>query len=206
MPSYFNSATGFATTVPGDVSVGEDLTVTDDATVADQLLLTETPGSHAATPTVAFGDGDTGLYESADDTLNIATAGVSRATLSSVGFSLTSGGIYASAATSPAALTGDVTDYSPSGLSTSGALRVDPGAAGRVINSLATGSSGRYLLVMNISATQTLTLRHDDGATGTAANRFLCPNNASVVIPVNGSRLLWYDGTSSRWRVFGPVA
>lgn len=206
MPSYFNSATGFATTVPGDVSVGDDLTVTDDATVADQLLLTEAAGNHAATPTVAFGDGDTGLYEAADDTLNIATAGVSRATLSSVGFSLTSGGIYASAVTSPAALTGDVTNYSPSGLSASGALRVDPGAAGRVINSLATGSSGRYLLVMNISATQTLTLLHDDGATGTAANRFLCPDNASVVIPVNGSRLLWYDGTSSRWRVFGPVA
>ena len=28
------------------------------------------------TPTLAFGDGDTGLYESADDTLNVSIAGV----------------------------------------------------------------------------------------------------------------------------------
>jgi hypothetical protein len=32
----------------------------------------------AATPTLAFGDGDTGFYESADDTLRISLAGVNR--------------------------------------------------------------------------------------------------------------------------------
>lgn len=252
MPSYFNSATGFATTVPGDVSVGDDLTVTDDATVADQLLLTEAAGNHAATPTLAFGDGDTGLYESADDTLNIVSEGVAVAQVNTgdqlvllespgnhaaaptlafgdgdTGFyeisddliAVTCSGavrfqvattalvnsvaMYHQAVSSPAALTGDVTDYATGNIVV---LRVDPGAAGRTINSLASPVSGKVLMVLNISATQPLTLRHDDGATGTAAQRIYCPNNVSVVIPPNGSRLLWYDGTSSRWRVFGAVA
>jgi len=39
----------------------------------------------AATPTLSFGDGDSGLYESADDTLNIATAGTSQLTIDSTG-------------------------------------------------------------------------------------------------------------------------
>ena len=43
--------------------------------------------SEAATPTLAFGDGDTGLYESADDILNFAFAGISRWALSNSNFS-----------------------------------------------------------------------------------------------------------------------
>lgn len=40
------------------------------------MTLTETPGSHAAAPTFALGDGDTGFYESADDFLRVSTGGV----------------------------------------------------------------------------------------------------------------------------------
>ncbi len=40
-----------------------------------------------ATPTLGFGDGDTGWYESIDDTLTFATGGVGRYLLSSVGIS-----------------------------------------------------------------------------------------------------------------------
>jgi hypothetical protein len=42
----------------------------------DNLLLSQAPGSHAASPTLRFGDGDTGLYESVDDTLVVSLAGV----------------------------------------------------------------------------------------------------------------------------------
>lgn len=257
MPSYFNSATGFATTVPGDVSVGDDLTVTDDATVADQLLLTETPGSHAATPTVAFGDGDTGLFESADDTLNlvsegvavaqvntgdqlvllespgnhaaapslafgdadtgfyessddtlvIATGGIGRISTSSSGVAIYNGGFYLQSPTSPSALTGDQTDWHPSGGTSSMGLRIDPGAADRTINSLNLSmGAGRLIYLFNLSTTQTVTLKHDDGATGTATMRFLCPNGVNFVIPTNGTAVVWYDAMSSRWRVIGPVA
>jgi len=40
----------------------------------------------AATPTLSFGDGDTGFYESSDDQFFMATAGVARAGLNTLGF------------------------------------------------------------------------------------------------------------------------
>jgi hypothetical protein len=51
----------------------------------------------AVTPTLAFGDGDTGLYESADDTLTFAIAG-------SASFSVASTGLTAANANGPAML------------------------------------------------------------------------------------------------------
>ena len=53
------------------------------------MTLTETPGSLAASPTLAFGDGDTGFYESADDALRISIAGVNKF------FALLVDGVYA---------------------------------------------------------------------------------------------------------------
>lgn len=41
----------------------------------DNLLLSQTPGSHAASPTLRFGDGDTGMYEVVDDAVNFSNAG-----------------------------------------------------------------------------------------------------------------------------------
>ncbi len=42
----------------------------------------------AATPGLAFGDGDSGFYESADDTLHFSTAGATRGNISAGGFAL----------------------------------------------------------------------------------------------------------------------
>jgi len=42
------------------------------------LDLTEAAGDHSAAPTVGFGDGDSGFYESADDILNISLAETQR--------------------------------------------------------------------------------------------------------------------------------
>lgn len=212
------SATGDITTTTGTVSA-EQLTSTDDANVADQLKLTETPGANGATPTLAFGDLDTGLWESADDTLNVGTNSLTRLTFAS-GYVMVANltGVGArlvlndhtfevASVISPAALGGDATDYSPTGLSTyASVVRVDPGGANRVINSMAGGNAGRMVWIMNIGTGNTLSLLHDDTSTGTAAMRFFCPNNATLVIPANGSAQVMYDAVSSRWRVLGPVA
>lgn len=64
---------------------------------------------------------------------------------------------------------------------------------------LSSGTDGRYLVV---SATGgPLVLAHDSVTETTAANRILSPTVTDVTIADEGSALLWYDGTSSRWRI-----
>ena len=48
---------------------------TGDATFAGQIKSTQAAGSHNATPTLAFGDGDSGFYERFDDDIRVSIAG-----------------------------------------------------------------------------------------------------------------------------------
>ncbi len=63
------------------------------------------------------------------------------------------------------------------------------------------GGDGRILLIENVTAAQTLTLKHD--VTSTAGNRFYCPNGVDFAIPPHGAALVCYDNTATRWLVFG---
>ena len=102
----------------------------------------------------------------------------------------------------PSALTGDVNDYSPAGLSTANYLRIDPGAANRNITGLATGVAGRLLMLSNGGANN-LVLVYNSGSS-TAANRFFCPGLADVTVRPGGAVWLYYDGASAVWRVVAP--
>jgi hypothetical protein len=161
----------------------------------------------------ALGMKTTGLYESADNILVAETAGNARlqiaanslggvATLSGV-LLTASGGFQTQGTLSPAQLTGSQTDYNPFGgaINTVSDVRVDL-SNDWAINSMAAGGQGQHLWIWNISG-HSLTLLHDDGATGTANQRFLCPNNTSVVVRQNGGVEVRYDTVSSRWRVIG---
>lgn len=101
---------------------------------------------------------------------------------------------------SPTQLAGDVNDYAPTGFSTCDVMRLDGGAANRNITGLAGGAAGRYVIVHNIGTTNTLVLVHASGSSS-AANRFDLSGAANLTIAARGSTRLWYDGTSSLWRV-----
>lgn len=66
-------------TITGTLDVGGDVTLTDilvdTLEAALRVLISETPGAHEAAPDLAFGDGDTGLWEAADDQLWVGTGG-----------------------------------------------------------------------------------------------------------------------------------
>lgn len=100
---------------------------------------------------------------------------------------------------SPAQLTGDTDDWAPTDLSTAGTIRASTDAS-RNLTGLTGGSAGRQIRLINVGGFD-LVLAHD--ATSTAANRFLCPGSANLTLHPNDSVLLWYDGTSSRWRAIG---
>lgn len=100
---------------------------------------------------------------------------------------------------SPAQITANQNDYNPTGLSTATVLRLSSDAS-RNITSIAGGSDGRILILHNVGA-QDIVLTDDDGATGTAANRFAL--TANITMAADAVTILQYDSTSSRWRAVG---
>ncbi len=106
---------------------------------------------------------------------------------------------------SPAALAGGSTthNYAPAGLVASTQLLRQArsgGGGGLTVTGLVAGVDGQTLWFVNLSnaVVQNITLKMED-AGSTAANRFAIP--ADIAIPPDGAVLLYYDGTTSRWRV-----
>lgn len=71
-----------------------------------------------------------------------------------------------------------------------------------ILSSITGGTAGRILYLHNVGGNP-ITLLDDDGATGTAGNRFAI--SASVVLYPDYTVTLQYDATSQRWRVFGAA-
>lgn len=98
---------------------------------------------------------------------------------------------------SPTQLSANTDDYSPTGLSSAAVLRLSTDAS-RNLTGIQGGADGRILLLLNVGSNP-LVLKND--ATSTAANRFLL--NGDVTLNGGEAALLWYDSTSSRWRLIG---
>ncbi len=106
---------------------------------------------------------------------------------------------------SPAALAASQNDYS---IAASVALaRLTPAALGSTITGITAGTAGDFLYLINISVTagDTITLTNEDAASS-AANRFILASGTSSVIQPGGAIIIWYDGTSSRWRQIDRIA
>jgi hypothetical protein len=118
------------------------------------------------------------------------------------GMTLLEGGLRLGADITPASIGASQNNYAPTGVGDAAIIRQDVTAAGVSITGLATDGDGRVLIIVNLSATNSLTLPHESGAS-TAANRFTCPNAAGVIISPNGAATLLYDTTTARWRITG---
>lgn len=108
-----------------------------------------------------------------------------------------SGQFRLSGTISPAQLTADVNDYSPSGLSAATALRLSSDAE-RTITGLSGGAAGRLLTIVNVGS-QNIVLAHQSGSS-TAANRFLFASAAALTLAPEQAVTLRYDATTARWR------
>lgn len=103
-----------------------------------------------------------------------------------------SAAIVLSGIISPAQLIADVNNWSPTGLSTASAIRIDMNA-NRTVTGLAGGRAGRILRLKNVSDF-TLTIAGESVASA-EANRFA----SSLTIGPMQSVLIEYDGTDGRW-------
>jgi hypothetical protein len=82
-------------------------------------------------------------------------------------------------------------------LGTGGIIRISSDAA-RDITGFAGGTSGDARLLVNVGSFA-ITLRHQSTSSA-AANRIIGVSSADVQVPSQGSVVVFYDGTDSRWR------
>lgn len=97
----------------------------------------------------------------------------------------------------PATLSQFTANQNNLSLGTGGIIRISSDAA-RDITGFAATTSGDSRLLVNVG-TFAITLRHQS-TSSTAANRIICVSSADVVVQPNGSVVIYYDGTDSRWR------
>ena len=106
--------------------------------------------------------------------------------------------IFYTSVITPSQITADQDDYSPTGFSTCAVMRLSSDAV-RAVTGLSGGKDGRLVKVYNVGD-YTITL-NDEDSSSVAANRFTCPGSSNFTIQEAGYAELWYDDTSSRWRV-----
>lgn len=99
---------------------------------------------------------------------------------------------------SPSALaSGSTNDYAPTGFSSARIVRIAGDAAGSTLTGIAGGVANRIVTLVNVGSTL-ITLKAES-ASSTAANRFGLSSDAALSAGYGAD--IWYDGTSSRWRV-----
>ena len=107
-----------------------------------------------------------------------------------------------SALITPAAASGTFQDFAPTGFATASVLRINSSVGAVIIGGIAGGTAGRTLPVYNLG-TNTVTL-NDQDVGSVLANRIICPAATNFVIRAGGGVVIWYDPTSSKWRVTAP--
>jgi uncharacterized lipoprotein YbaY len=84
--------------------------------------------------------------------------------------------------------------------SSTNVLRLNPSTEAVNLDGISGGSAGRLLIVCNVGSVN-IVVRSNQGAT--ASTGILTGGGSNVTLTVNACMLLWYDGSSSRWRIIG---
>ncbi|HEX2860691.1 MAG TPA: hypothetical protein VHN79_03585 [Lacunisphaera sp.] len=101
---------------------------------------------------------------------------------------------------SPAQITGDEDDYTPTGVATAFRLRLSTDAS-RTLTGLAAGAARELKLLVNVGSFDLVLAHADEGSD--PANRFALAGASDVTLSPGAALLIEYDSTSSRWRAIG---
>lgn len=101
--------------------------------------------------------------------------------------------------TTPAQITANQNDYDP-GDNTFLRLNTD---ASRTITGFSQGETGKNLYVLNVGSNDLVLA--NQSASSAAANRIITGYGANLTIPSDGAARLWYDSTTTKWRVINNV-
>lgn len=154
--------------------------------------------------TIAAGAETTGVFLQIVPSLGwgVSVNGAQQSMLTSAGLALEAGISWKAQTVktgviSPAQLTANTDNWSPTGLATASLIRLSTDAS-RNLTGIAAQAAGTELTLMNVG-TQNCVLVHQ--ATSTAANQFKLPGGTNITLGADAAVTLWYDGTTSRWRV-----
>jgi len=99
----------------------------------------------------------------------------------------------------PTALSADTDNWNPTGLSSARVIRASATGASRNLTGIVPPfGNGEEVRIWNVGS-QNIVMIHD--ATSTTTNRFLIAGSANYTMTPNSGARLWYDITSTRWRV-----
>lgn len=196
--NFTPGALAFLNSVDNSNWSGTNLSVPNGGTGASTLTgYVKGSGTSALTASATIPNTDiTGLGTAS--TQNTGTSGGTVPLLNgnntSSGSNTQSGAQFLTGVISPTALAAATDNWAPTGFATCNVVRMDA-TLPVALNGLAGGATGRCIRLVNISAS-VVTIVAGAG-TSTAANRF-----ASGLAIAAGSFVdLWYDGTTSRWRL-----
>lgn len=103
----------------------------------------------------------------------------------------------------PAQLTADQNDWTPTGLADAVVIRVDADQR-RTITGITGGEDGRLLILINVgAAADSEIILAGESTSSTAANRFA---GGGEYLAPGDAILMMYDGTASRWRRIAAMA
>lgn len=102
---------------------------------------------------------------------------------------------------SPSQVTANQNDWYPTGAGGVDVIRVDTDAS-RTFTGFGFGAAGKAILVVNKGSNPAVFA--NESASSSAANRFAF--GADLTLASDQSVMLWYDATSSRWRVVAVPA
>lgn len=178
----------------GDINAG----TLGDARLSTNVVLRSADGN-ATTPNYNFtSETGTGWYREGAGLLSAAVGGTLRLRLGAT-YVAVQGVLRLNTVLSPAQITADQNDYSPTGIDTASSLRLDTDAS-RTLTGLQTPNLiGRVLPIVNVGANN-LVLANESGSS-TAAYRFAI--GANITVTPGGGVVLLYDSTSGRWRCIG---
>lgn len=133
------------------------------------------------------------------DAISLAASQITSGTLADARLSgnvvLTTDTRLSNVVATPTQIGANQNDYA---IGTGDIFRISSDAA-RTITGIVAGTSGATILLVNVGSFA-ITLSHQSSSS-TAANRIIVPWAGDCVIPASGAVSLYYDGTTSRWRV-----
>lgn len=175
-------------------------------TDADGCIAAGGGGNNAVLPAYGFvGDVGKGIFDGGNDVMSFAAGSTELARM----YFLTSTdsavqirtGLELFGAITPTQLAANTDNWAPTGYGAATIIRASTDASRNLTGLFApSGAAPRVICLSNVGA-QNLVLVHS--ATSTATNQFLLPNNANLTLLPNMSVWLWYDPTSTKWRLLG---